>query len=124
MDKDKERLMGLLDLQNKLIDKFGENDYNVFIFGSYITHAYIAGKSDIDVAVYAEDFKKYLQISVFIEEYFNNLGVEQDIFFVNTLMPAPIFCAALESPITLTDYYPQKLSDFYARCKNQQATIK
>lgn len=32
MDKDKERLMGLLDLQNKLINKFGENDY---IMSSY-----------------------------------------------------------------------------------------
>ena len=124
MDKDRQRLMGLLDLQKELICIFGENDYNVFIFGSYITNSYVEGKSDIDIAIYSDDFKKYLQVSVFIEAYLYKLGVKQDIFYINTSKPAPIYCAALESPVCLTDYYPDTLKMFYVSCKNIQIALK
>ncbi|MBR1597643.1 MAG: nucleotidyltransferase domain-containing protein [Lachnospiraceae bacterium] len=124
MDKDRQRLMKLLDLQEKLVNSFGESDYNVFIFGSYITHSYVEGRSDIDIAIYSDDFKKYLQVSVFIEDYFNKLGIKQDIFYINTLIPAPIYCAALESPVCLTDYYPETLKTFYHSCKNMQMAMR
>ena len=124
MDKDRQRLMELLDLQEKLVNNFGESDYNVFIFGSYITHSYIEGRSDIDIGIYSDDFKKYLQVSVFIEDYFNELGIKQDMFYINTLVPAPIYCAALESPVCLTDYYPDKLKVFYQSCKNMQVALR
>lgn len=34
------RRQGLLELQKKVEIKFGEKDYNVFVFGSYLTTQY------------------------------------------------------------------------------------
>lgn len=111
------RLYDLLDLQRKVESEFGVDNYNVFIFGSYLTTGYVEGESDIDIAIYAEDFDLYKKISLFLENYFNEKGVESDIFYVDISMEAPIYCAPLKSKVQFTDYYPQKLVDFYHRCR-------
>nr|WP_300822096.1 nucleotidyltransferase domain-containing protein [uncultured Schaedlerella sp.] len=74
------RLYGLLELQKDLEQRFDPNQYNIFVFGSYITVNYIEGVSDIDVAVYTEDFDLYKKISLYIEEYFEKRQVKSDIF--------------------------------------------
>ena len=119
-----ERLRGLLDLQKKIESRFGSQGYNVFVFGSYITTRYEDGKSDIDIAIYADDFELYLQISTYVEEYFNKKGIERDIFYIDTNMEAPFYCAPLNSQIQFTDYYPQKLVAFKKNCQNRLDEIK
>lgn len=57
------RLYNLLDLQKEVELKFGTADYNVFVFGSYITTGYVEGKSDI--AIYSEGFGMYLKNILF-----------------------------------------------------------
>lgn len=113
------RLYELLDLQKSIEDIFGADRYNVFVFGSYITTRYVEGESDIDIAIYAEDFELYKKISLYLEEYFNSKGVESDIFYIDTTMEAPVYCAPLKSKVQFTDYYPQKLVDFYGKCKRK-----
>ena len=119
-----ERLRGLLDLQKKIESRFGSQGYNVFVFGSYITTRYEDGKSDIDIAIYADDFELYLQISTYVEEYFNKKGIESDIFYIDTNMEAPFYCAPLNSQIQFMDYYPQKLVAFKKNCQNRLDEIK
>ena len=119
-----ERLRELLKLQNEIESRFGDQKYNIFVFGSYITTRYEAGKSDIDIAVYAEDFELYLQISTYLEDYFNQKGIRSDIFFIDINMKAPFYCAPLNSQIRFTDYYPQKLIDFKKGCQSRLDEIK
>ena len=88
-------------------------------FGSYITTRYEDGKSDIYIAIYADDFELYLQISTYVEEYFNQKGIESDIFYIDMNMEAPFYCAPLNSQIQFTDYYPQKLAAFKKNCQNR-----
>lgn len=64
------RLYELLELQEKVEKRFGIDGYNVFVFGSYVTIHYVEGKSDIDIAIYTEDFDLYKRISMYLEEYF------------------------------------------------------
>ena len=111
------RLYELLDLQKKVESEFGSDGYNVFVFGSYLTTRYIEGESDIDIAVYSEDFDMYKRISLYLENYFNDKGVESDIFYVDISMEAPIYCAPLKSKVQFTDYFPQKLADFHKGCQ-------
>lgn len=113
------RLYELLTLQKKVEEKFGDTDYNVFIFGSYITTKYIEGSSDIDIAIYSEDFGLYKRLSLYLEEYFRQKGVASDIFYIDTSMEAPVFCAPLRSEIQFTDYYPDKLVHFEKACRNK-----
>lgn len=60
--------------------QFGNDNYNVFVFGSYLTAQYIEGKSDIDIAVYTEDFNLYKRLSLYLEEYFAAKGIDSDFF--------------------------------------------
>lgn len=113
------RLYELLNLQKDVEEKFGSNEYNVFVFGSYLTTSYVEGKSDIDIAIYSEDFNLYKRISLYLETYFRNKGVASDIFYIDVSMQAPIYCAPLRSKVQFTDYYPKKLEEFYQGCQKK-----
>ncbi|HBG10752.1 MAG TPA: nucleotidyltransferase domain-containing protein, partial [Clostridium sp.] len=76
------RLYELLDLQKKMERMFGDKEYNVFVFGSYLTTAYKEGESDIDIAIYTENFNLYKRLSLYLEEYFDEKGIKSDIFFI------------------------------------------
>ena len=113
------RLYELLNLQKDVEEKFGSNEYNVFVFGSYLTTSYVEGKTDIDIAIYSEDFNLYKRISLYLETYFRNKGVASDIFYIDVSMQAPIYCAPLRSKVQFTDYYPKKLEEFYQGCQKK-----
>lgn len=113
----KDRLYGLLELQKDMELQFGEDGYNVFVFGSYLTTRYVEGKSDIDIAIYSEDFDLYKRLSEYMEEYFDKQGIASDIFYIDLAMEAPVYCAPLRSKVQFTDYYPEKLADFEKRCR-------
>lgn len=113
----RERLYGLLKLQEEVERQFGEMGYNVFIFGSYLTTRYVEGKSDIDIAVYTEDFELYKRLSLYLEEYFAEKGIASDIFYIDLTMAAPVYCAPLRSRVQFTDYFPKKLEEFGKRCQ-------
>ena len=118
------RLYELLELQKAVEKEFGEDGYNVFIFGSYINTTYAEGQSDIDIAVYTEDFELYKKISLYLEEYYNDKGIQSNIFFIDLSMVAPVYCAPLTSKVQFTDYYPQKLLDFEKKCESKLKEIK
>ncbi|MDO5418175.1 MAG: nucleotidyltransferase domain-containing protein [Lachnospiraceae bacterium] len=122
--KARERLYGLLTLQQTMVQKFGESNYNVFIFGSYLTTRYVEGESDIDIAIYTEDFELYKCLSVYLEEYFNDKGIDSDIFYIDTMMEAPIYCAPLKSQVQFTDYYPERLVRFRQVCQRKLEETK
>ena len=111
------RLHGLLELQKKMESVFGSDHYNVFVFGSYLTTKYVEGQSDIDIAIYSRDFDLYKKLALFLEEYFDEMGIVSDIFYIDISMEAPIYCAPLKSKVQLTDYFPQELVDFYKKCQ-------
>ena len=111
------RLKGLIGLQENLEKAFPFAQYNVFVFGSYITTGYIPGKSDVDIAVYTEEFDLYKKMSIMIEDWFTEQDICCDIFYIDTTTPAPIFLAPLQSQIQFTDYFPEKLLQFQQKCK-------
>lgn len=111
------RLYGLLELQKNLEQRFDPNQYNIFVFGSYITVNYIEGVSDIDVAVYTEDFDLYKKISLYIEEYFEKRQIKSDIFYIDINMAAPVYTAPLNSKVQLTGFYPPCLEEFRRACQ-------
>ncbi len=110
------RLYELLDLQKKMERMFGDKEYNVFVFGSYLTTAYKEGESDIDIAIYTENFNLYKRLSLYLEEYFDEKGIKSDIFFIDLTVEAAIYCAPLKSRVQFTDYFPKELKTFEASC--------
>lgn len=116
------RLYELLELQEKVEKRFGIDGYNVF--GSYVTINYVEGQSDIDIAIYTEDFDLYKRISMYLEEYFAEKGIESDIFYIDLTMEAPVYCAPLKSELQFTDYYPKRLVEFGVRCQQKLDEIR
>ena len=82
------------------------------------------GQSDIDIAIYTEDFDLYKRISMYLEEYFAEKGIECDIFYIDLTMEAPVYCAPLKSELQFTDYYPKKLVEFRESCQHKLEEIK
>ena len=119
-----ERIRNLIPLQVRLSDEFDENTYNIFVFGSYPTIRYEEGSSDIDIAVYTENVDLYKRIAVLIEDYFYELGIETDLFWIDTSVAAPVYLAALNSQIQFTDFYPEKLIIFKNKCQQELMKIK
>lgn len=113
------RLHDLLSLQKEVIQQFGESDYNVFIFGSFLTTRYEEGKSDVDIAIYTPNFALYKRLATYLEDYFFRKGIPSDIFFIDITMVAPIYCAPLKSEIQFTDYYPPELQNFQKLCQEK-----
>lgn len=123
-EKAMKRLYGLLDLQKEVEVRFGQENYNVFVFGSYITTNYRDGQSDIDIAIYSEDFNLYKRLALYLEEYFRARKIESDIFYIDPAMEAPVYCAPLNSKVQFTDYYPDKLVDLKKRCHQRLEEMK
>lgn len=98
--------------------------YNVFVFGSYITTSYRDGQSDIDIAIYSEDFNLYKRLALYLEEYFRARKIESDIFYIDPAMEAPVYCAPLNSKVQFTDFYPDKLVDLKKRCHQRLEEMK
>lgn len=111
------RLYELLELQEKVKKRFGIDGYNVFVFGSYVTINYVEGQS-------TEDFDLYKRISMYLEEYFAEKGIESDIFYIDLTMEAPVYCAPLKSELQFTDYYPKRLVEFGVRCQQKLDEIR
>lgn len=116
-NKARARLQELLRLQRDVESRFGDAGYNVFIFGSYPTVRYVEGRSDIDIAIYTEDFSLYKRLALYLEDYFDDRHVDTDIFYIDTSVEAPVFCAPLKSALQFTDYFPDKLKEFEERCR-------
>lgn len=123
-EKARKRLYELLTLQKKIEQQFGTQGYNIFVFGSYVTTNFAEGKSDIDIAIYTEDFHLYQNLALYLEEYFQQKGIGSDIFYIDTAIEAPIYCAPLNAKVQFTDYFPEKLADFQKKCQKKLEDIK
>lgn len=120
----KERIKDLIILQKQLSDFFPENKYNVFVFGSYPTVRFEEGRSDVDIAVYTDNFELYKKISAVIENFFVEKSMDIDLFFIDIDTPAPIYLAPLHAQIQFTDYYPPQLKAFEQKCYKELDKIK
>ena len=118
------RIKDLIILQRKLSAMYGEDNYNIFVFGSYPTIRYESGKSDVDVAVYTPDLDLYKNIAIEIENFFDERNIAVDLFYIDISIPAPIYLAPLHAQIEFTEYYPDELKDFEKRCDDELTKIK
>lgn len=111
----------LKDFQKKVIETFGEDKYNIFIFGSFATEDYVEGQSDIDIAVYYEreygKKSRFAELAAFIETYFGELNINYDILYIDTNFVQYIYYIPLTSVLQVTDYYPDTLKAFCEKCK-------
>ena len=123
-EKAMDRLHDLLSLQKEVSGRFGENNYNVFVFGSYPTVEYDENKSDIDIAVYTPDFDLYKRLSCYLEEYYNTQNIRSDIFYIDPSIEAPVYCAPLNAKVQFTNYYPDQLVDLRDRCEQRLNELK
>ncbi len=115
------RLQIIKELQRELVCKYGADDYNVFLFGSFLTERFVDGKSDVDIAVYTKDLTRYTKIACTIEEFFDKRKIKSDIFYINTDIVEPVYCAPLQSIVRFTDYYPKELNVFLEKCIQKTA---
>ena len=84
-DKMRYRLYGLLDLQKETEDLFWADEYNIHIW-QLCYNLVCEGESDIDIAIYTEDFEFYKKMAVYLEQYYAKKGICSDIFYIDITM--------------------------------------
>jgi len=107
----KNRRLLLQEYQKELLKQFPKEDYNVFVFGSFIRNDFHSERSDIDVVVYCEESDKQRAISDFSECFFTSKGIECDVLQYYYSEYATIFYVAIMTSLKMTDYFPKKLKD-------------
>ena len=70
------------ELKRKIEQKFTENNYQVFIFGSFLTEDYITNESDIDIGVYCESIAMAIEMKHFIEKELEDIQLKNDIIIM------------------------------------------
>lgn len=98
----------LMELQGSLAEIFPEEDYNVVIFGSFITNDF-KPDSDVDAVVYCQNTERQYVIARYVECFFEDIGISSDILQYHYDSSAVIYYRAFMSGIKLTDYYPREL---------------
>ena len=82
-------------LKNEIEKKFTDENYQVFIFGSFLTEDYIPNKSDIDIGIYSEKIDTAIDIKYFVKSILQSNNLENDIIIMqltdDDYMNIPIF---------------------------------
>lgn len=97
---------------NKAIkDKFPQENYQVWVFGSFLTDEYTS-QSDIDIAIYCTDIPLLLGIRDFIDEYLSNDMLRHDIVIFEFNDEHYINIPIVLYGKTLTEYEPPNIVEF------------
>lgn len=111
--------------QSELLNRFSENDYNVFVFGSYTRKDFNPETSDIDMIVYCPNTLKRMDIAEFCNCFFKNEDLQADVLEYYYLPDAYIYAVGILNSIRLTDYYPKILkNELYIIAKNYNNYLK
>ena len=106
-----ERRKLLEEFQCVLKDAFPKEDYNIFVFGSFVRNDFCDGESDIDLIVYCDNPLKRMELEDTAKQFFNCVRLESDILPYYYMDDAYIYAVGILNSIHLTDYYPKKLKD-------------
>lgn len=100
---------------NKLKDvlklKFPQKEYQVWVFGSFLTDDYSV-HSDIDIAIYCANIKLLFDIKDFIDEYLSNDKLRHDIVIFEFNDEHYINIPIALYGKTLTEYEPPHIIEF------------
>lgn len=91
--------------------KFSQKDFQVWVFGSFLTDDYTP-QSDIDVAIYCADIPLLLDIKDFIDEYLSNDKLKHDIIIFEFNDEHYINIPIALYGKTLTEYQPPHIIEF------------
>lgn len=121
----------LASFQEALLERFPEEDYNVFVFGSYVRNDFRDGESDIDLIVYCESRIRQMELEEFCRSFFVRAELEADVLPYYYTEDAYVYAVGILNSVHLTDYYPKKLRNElyiiagnYAKHKKENAIRK
>lgn len=110
-DTAEKRYNFIVALQDHLIDLFGADNYNIFVFGSFPTSSFTE-TSDLDLGIYSLDPVLMGYLSDEIRKFAEG-KIDVDIIYIHTDSSfAHIDLEPLLSEIMFTDYYPNALAEY------------
>lgn len=98
-------------LKDAIKEKFPHKDYQVWVFGSFLTDDYTP-HSDIDIAIYCENIPLLLNIKDFIDDYLSDDKLRHDIVIFELNDEHYINIPIALYGKTLTEYEPPHIIEF------------
>lgn len=69
-------------LKNDILQQFTNSNYQIWIFGSFLTDEYVYGESDIDIGIFCDDISELCDIYDWIDNHLNKENIEHDLVIV------------------------------------------
>ena len=107
-----EREIFIEQFKEELLKQFPYDDYQIWIFGSFLTEEYTPGKSDIDIELFCDNTARLNNIYEWVNKYFDKEKLSHDLVIVeldndNSYMNIPIMFYG--KPIM--EYFTEKFID-------------
>lgn len=99
-------------MKHNILMQFPDNDYQIWVFGSFLTDEYVSGESDIDIGIFCDNTSKLNDIYGWIDDYLNKEKLAHDLVVVeldndNSYMNIPIMFYG--KPVM--EYFTEKFID-------------
>lgn len=114
-------MIGLLTLEERkdfverfkeeLLQKFAVPDYQVWIFGSFLTDEFDSD-SDIDIGLYCGNLGRLMELYHYVDEYMQWYGLEHDLVIVEMKTTHYINIPILVYGKPLTEYMPEGWKEY------------
>lgn len=100
-------------LQNDITSTFTRDDYNIFLFGSFMRDDYDPYNSDIDLAIYTKDYLLYLDVLNYLEDYLNSRDIRYSIIRIDeSNTKAFVAIDPLCHNVGVTSFFPEILKTY------------
>lgn len=120
-----ERRLILVEIQKRLLNKFPEEDYNIYIFGSFIRDDFKPKYSDIDIGILCENPTKRFELLDFISDILEELiPIKRDIVTVELQPDCFVNIDILTSPFHFTGYRPEGLDIYLYRLLRKRREVQ
>ena len=106
-----ERKKFINSLNEYVYDNFSKN-YNIFIFGSFLTERFVPNKSDLDLAVYTDG--DMLELDFTVQDFLDNYPIECDTIFIKPDFDNNFIDINALAGYRCTEWFPENLKEHLA----------
>lgn len=90
-----------------------DTDYNVFVFGSFLTDDFRPEKSDLDLAIYTKG--DMMDLDMLIQEFVATSNIKLDLIWIHPEFNNNYIDLAPLQGYYLTNYYPEELQKHFTK---------
>lgn len=95
---------------NKYVNENFTANYNLFVFGSFLTEDFLPGKSDLDLAIYTD--QDIMELDFVVQDFLSNYSLQCDTILIKPDFDNNFIDINVLTGYRCTDWFPKRLKAF------------